>query len=260
MKELTGELRWIENKDKALERRILVEARRMEDVFYKHLKNKAPKREQQPPPTNQMSQRPDEATTTTIDTRELTYEVEAGPRQNMVHQASQKLNAMEQTVEDALDERKVGVLNLRLLHKRGRGQNPKYKAEVINYKHLKTSNLGYPIHKGGMVEEWTTEEQQNTTTTTTKPMLEGGGHTHRRIARPRRRILEQTVELDQMEMEVGHGSQMRVGATTTTPMDTNDEDDLTGSMSYTLMEGAIGNGGAEDGGGRKKRIKESKST
>ena len=33
MKELAGELRWIANKDQALEKRILVEARRIEDKY-----------------------------------------------------------------------------------------------------------------------------------------------------------------------------------------------------------------------------------
>ena len=162
MKELAGELRWIESKDKALERRILVEARRMEDAYYHHLKNRTPKREHQPPPTNQMSHKPEGDATTTHDTRELTYEVEAGPRQNMVHQATQKHKTMEQTVEDALDETKVKVLNHRLLHKRRRGQNPKYKAEVINQNLLKITNLGYIRNEGRMVEEWTIEEQENT--------------------------------------------------------------------------------------------------
>ena len=148
-------------------------------------------------------------------------------------------------MEDAIEGRKVGVLNQRLLHKRRRGHNPKYKAEVIEFNHLKTSNLGYPKYKGGVVEEWTTEEQPHRLTNTTmKPMLEGGSLTNRRIARPRRRILEQVVEPDLMEMDVGHGPQRSVGATAT-PMDTNDEDDL----SHTLMEGANGKVGAGDGGG-----------
>ena len=46
MRELAGELRWIASKDQALERLILVEARRMEDVYYNQLRNKAPRREQ----------------------------------------------------------------------------------------------------------------------------------------------------------------------------------------------------------------------
>ena len=58
-----------------------------------------------------------------------------------------------------------------------------------------------------------------------------------------------------MEMDDGHGSQLRLGAKTTTPMDTTDEDDVTGSMSHTLMEGANENHGAPDGGGRGKHMR-----
>ena len=44
MKELAGELRWIMHKDKALEIRLLVEARRMEDLYYNQMETKARRR------------------------------------------------------------------------------------------------------------------------------------------------------------------------------------------------------------------------
>ena len=124
LKELAGELRWIENKDQALEKRILVEARRIEDRYF--------------------SQR------RTSEQRREAHKTRAeSPCTNGEHM-----------VEEWTDSGKVEDLNYRLLSKRRRRGHPKYEASVINYNNLKVFNSGYMSctkeNKEGVVEEWTT--------------------------------------------------------------------------------------------------------
>ena len=122
MKELAGELRWIMHKDKALELRMLVEARKMEDLYYNQKESKARRREYNASSTAMDDAKEHEVRLEDVqvgqqvvqdernDAKEHTEKLEDVQKgqQERVHEGQQEVQ--NEMVEEWTNERKVGLV------------------------------------------------------------------------------------------------------------------------------------------------------
>jgi len=188
MKELAGELRWINNLDQALERRILVEVRRIEDRYFDQIKATERKRGKLEETTGCTK----EDTVAHQDIVSLEELPNNTKEHTKVHQTKVILEEPhnhneELMVEERASHSKVEDLTHRLLNKRRRRGHHKSKARIIDYCKLKVFNVGYMSHDKGVVEEWTTNWLPPTEVTE-------GPAANRRFPKARRRKVETSVE------------------------------------------------------------------